>query len=158
MKLLFLDIDGVLATRQELMKGLLEDRSHDFNPDAINYLNRLCKETDCSIVISSTWRLGKDIDALRKIFLRRGFVYPEKIIGKTLSWLAGPRDHEFSRGEEIEVYLHEATMQAIIQTYCIVDDDSDMLVHQLPYFVKTEFETGLQKEHYEKIIEILGRS
>lgn len=42
-----------------------------------------------------------------------------------------------------------------IPTYCIVDDDSDMLDHQLQFFVKTDFQKGIKKSHMDKICNIL---
>lgn len=49
--ILFLDIDGVLAL------GFDKDcQSSKFNADCVHQLNRIIRETDCHLVISSAWR------------------------------------------------------------------------------------------------------
>jgi hypothetical protein len=68
------------------------------------------------------------------------------------------------RGEEIEYWLQENW----VDRYCIIDDDSDMLPEQMPYFVKTsdnidhedciDIGYGLTKKCAEKVIEILNRA
>jgi hypothetical protein len=57
------------------------------------------------------------------------------------------------RGKEIDRWLKD---HPEVEQYCIVDDDSDMLEEQMPYFVKTTYKEGLQFDHMEKICKILG--
>ncbi len=53
MKLLFLDIDGVLNTHEPLDPEVLCGR---FHPDKVSLLNWVLRETGAKLVISSAWR------------------------------------------------------------------------------------------------------
>lgn len=56
MKIVFLDIDGVLVNIESLKRGSgLRAKAH---PDCVNALNKIISETDARIVVSSTWRAG----------------------------------------------------------------------------------------------------
>ena len=50
MKVLFLDIDGVLRTDSE-------SANHDFNGKCVEALNKIISKTDCEIVLTSDRRL-----------------------------------------------------------------------------------------------------
>ena len=50
MKIIFLDIDGVLNNYNTLGEGA------NWEPDLVKILNRIIKETKAKIVLSSTWR------------------------------------------------------------------------------------------------------
>ena len=44
-----------------------------------------------------------------------------------------------------------------VERYAIVDDDSDMLPEQMPFFVRTSAETGgLKKRHADRLIKLLA--
>jgi hypothetical protein len=57
------------------------------------------------------------------------------------------------RGSEIAEWL---SRHPEVDRYAIVDDDSDMLPEQVPFFVQTSFETGMTDEHAAKLIEVLN--
>ena len=42
------------------------------------------------------------------------------------------------------------------EAYVILDDDADVLGHQLPNFVQVTFEDGILYKHYEKCLQTLG--
>jgi hypothetical protein len=44
-----------------------------------------------------------------------------------------------------------------VDKYIIVDDDSDMLPHQKPFFVKTDGREGFCFAQYERAVEILDK-
>ena len=48
--IIFLDYDGVINTKIEEFDGYFD------NPEAIHYLNKLCKEFHFDIVVTSSWR------------------------------------------------------------------------------------------------------
>ena len=48
--IIFLDYDGVINTKVEDFDGYFD------NPEAIRYLNKLCKEFHFDIVVTSSWR------------------------------------------------------------------------------------------------------
>jgi len=150
MNVIFLDIDGVLCThRQHVAKGHKGLMSM-LDPVALCFLERLCKDHKVKIVISSTWRLGTDYFFFDNVFSASGyshidFVYPDYCT-KQLTGI---------RGLEIEEWL---SRHPEVQKYCIIDDDSDMLDYQLPFFVQTDALNGMLLEHYLKVMEILGIS
>lgn len=55
MKVVFLDIDGVLNTLRSMTA---QKKSRPFDREAVAALNRLLRETGARIVVSSTWRIG----------------------------------------------------------------------------------------------------
>lgn len=161
MKVIFLDIDGVLVNRHfwfklqaQNKKPRDEEHTHLFDPVCISNLNELVEKTGAKIVISSTWRyLG--IDRLREIFKRRNML--GDIIGLTTierfedvsSIYSGE-----SRGRQIQEYLDT---HPEIENYVIIDDDSDMLESQMNNFVHTTFDHGFLKAHLDDAIKILNK-
>lgn len=148
MKIVFLDIDGVLNSNKYLQslryaKKLSEgagflDRSLD--DTAIRMVNYLCGITGARVVISSTWRESKDcIPTLRRNGLNT-YVH-----GQT------PEIHGGSRGEEIQAWLDENKWDK----YVILDDDTDMLDRQQEYFVRVNRRYGITNKDLVKAIEIL---
>jgi len=133
MLLLFLDIDGVLNSwqsaeyynRKILSSEELDKYIHDFCPIAMSNLNSLCEEfPSLKIVISSTWRKSRTIEQLQKIFLDNGFLFSERIVGKTPNL-----GYEFQRGDEIQDWLNNHPLWVDThepKEYVIVDDDSDI--------------------------------
>lgn len=170
-KILFLDIDGVVCTdfknRKEYCLG--EDKPvfewYIMNPSCIEHLNTVVQQTSCEIVISSSWRKTFDLNELQDLFEENGFKYPEKIIGITeifYEWLK-PKIHCPSiRGLEIKVWLDLNVRKTPtgfnndLYNYCILDDDSDMLLEQKDNFVKTATGYGLTEHCAEKVIDILN--
>lgn len=57
------------------------------------------------------------------------------------------------RGEEIQYWLKQ---HPEVTSWCIIDDDSDMLDNQLLNFVRTDGMIGMTLVDAEKVIEILG--
>jgi hypothetical protein len=86
---IFLDIDGVMVNYDSMILPEMDDNYHQFHPTCVDNLNRIIEETNTEIVISSSWRnaLGSDeanLKWIRDIFIKRGFKYPENIIGQTI--------------------------------------------------------------------------
>jgi len=73
-------------------------------------------------------------------------MFLDRIIDKT------PVLNEGTRGSEIAMWMQDKD----IQSFAILDDDDDFLPDQMPFLVKTDFDTGLTREHVEKAIEILS--
>ena len=145
MKVLFLDIDGVLnSTRTCTATGgyphELEHRG-GFDWIAIRLLQRLCDSSGVQIVLSSAWRLHHDFKDVAKAF-------DLPIIDRTPS-LCGPR------GKEIQHWLDA---HPDVEVYAIVDDDADMLPEQMPRFVKTDGREGLTWANFVRLCEVLGES
>ena len=138
--IIFLDIDGVLNCQLHYQSKQFLDYMSLGNKDSqdnyhlsqlskerIEWLNELCGEMDLSVVISSTWRLGKSVSELKRILSIAGATF--EVIDKTKS-LKGVR------GNEIHEWINENSMKLfgqpyhIFRRYAILDDDSDMLYWQ----------------------------
>lgn len=157
MKVIFLDIDGVLNCERAYRLGHCnyvkwewpdgtEDHHQSFAPWCKEYLNELIDLTGAKIVISSTWR-SSGIDFMRKVWELEGM--HGEIIGITPNF----RSYKINipRGVEIQHYLEEDLKfhhinwdkdiqkeyieKSGIENYIIIDDDSDMLYGQRNHFV-----------------------
>lgn len=150
MKIIFLDIDGVLNSElyhrtiehnRDIVQTRFESQIEDIDPKAMSFLNDLITDTGAKIVVSSTWRKSNTIESLTKIFKARGFV--GEIIGFTPS-LSG----DCVRGNEIYKWIQDnkevlGLPYYDFNTYIILDDDSDMLLWQKDNFFKTDGYVGL---------------
>jgi len=139
MKVLFLDIDGVLNSYQN-PGGL-----YAMSRSKLRLLSFVIKTTGAEIVLSSTWR--KRPDSYQRAKTKLGY-RGLRILDKTPDYL-GIRT---CRGDEIQFWLKE---HPSVKTYAIVDDDGDMLLSQRPYFVQTNGDVGLTMDDALKLILIL---
>lgn len=147
MKVLFLDIDGVLNSHRSCLAlggfpyGVEGYNRDQFDEVAVRLVRHIVKVAGASIVLSSSWRILHDYEDIA-----RGLELP--IIDCTPR-LAG------SRGSEIAAWLAQ---HPEVETYAIVDDDSDMLDGQVHRFVKTNMDNGLMWDDASLLAEILGVS
>lgn len=153
---LFLDVDGVLNN-----ESVFRDRR--FGPCPIDHecvqrLQGVVLATGSQIVLSSAWRGGEDLE--RKLDASFVFVaWPKAVDGmwqeriQTRHVDGSTKRLDGKRGEEIAEWL---SRHPEVERYAIVDDDSDMLPEQLPFFVKTTFETGMTDTHASRLIELLS--
>lgn len=139
MKIIALDFDGVINSKETMLQGI------DMDPLKVALVERICKETGAKIVISSAWRICNNIEQLEDWLCVAG-LSRGRVIGATPITRYGPR------GKEIQQFLDDND----VDKYLILDDDSDMLKHQLPFFIHTNFDFGLQPEHVDEAIRILG--
>jgi len=166
MKVIFLDIDGVLNSTDymnachinfrsavevgiasyPIPEGFVRDKfGHIFDPRCTLYLEALINTTGAKIVISSTWRFS-GIEVMRELWKSR--MLPGEIIGIT-----PVTKHD--RGQEIKTWLDDHGKD--VTHYVIIDDDSDMLKEQSNNFVKTDNRYGLDVHSYERAIDILTK-
>lgn len=148
MKVIFLDIDGVLVNRTSFTLPRLKLEGHTLSyhtadPSCIALLNRIVAETEARIVVSSVWR-GLGMQRIKDIF--KAWDADVQIVGLT----AEIRDA--IRGVEIQAWLDA---QADVESFVILDDDSDMdeLKHRL---VETEAMLGLTPADADRAIAILN--
>ncbi len=152
MKILFLDINGVLnSVRSAVALGghSYRKKYHEkFDKIAVALIRKLCNSTSTKICLSSIWRIGYTVETLPN--LANTLDLP--IIDKTPKFLDRIRQRSF-RGTEIQAWLDrhlEVTKYAIVD-----DDDSDMLVSQKPFLVHTDNYEGLSYKNYEQLFKIL---
>lgn len=157
MKVIFLDIDGVLNSQQFFIKlnqiysgtGVYPAPEDKLDPELILRLNRLVMESGAKIVVSSSWRIGyhRNLAGLRELFRKRGIV--GDVLGITVI------DGRI-RGLQIREWLE--TWQRVtepVESFVILDDDSDM-GPVLDRLVKTSNETGLTDGDVERALKMLN--
>lgn len=153
MKIIFLDIDGVLNHNNwyisEQYSKLQPNDELDIDPLCVERINKLCSETNSKIVISSDWRINYYYkDRLELAGLKN-------IIGHTpiTSFETLGTTYHFSRGEEIQIYLEH---HLNIDKYVILDDREDFTEEQKQFFIKINPNIGLIDEDCELAKNILN--
>ena len=162
MKLIFLDVDGVLNSEDYIVKEhdrlgheayarvYLNQGGTPFDPKCVNFFKYIIDKTDALICVSSTWRLFKDQREKLNIVLGD---YANRIIGYT-PYLGV----EKGRGLEIEQILNNLKeIKCPLENYIILDDDKDMTEEQMKHLILTNYKTGLTMEDAIKSVEILNR-
>lgn len=146
MKLLFLDIDGVLNSHQWYRKNtsivLWSKRElNEINPTALFLLKDFVELYNIKIIISSSWRIIMTYIEIKDMFKRLGWE-DAPIIGATPIF----NSVGSIRGHEIDKFLKE--FKTKVNQYVILDDSSDMTQKQKQkHFVQTDWAYGLQDKH-----------
>lgn len=146
MKIIFLDIDGVLNSWESFKEF---KTMWILSPENIKQLNRIIEATGAKIVISSSWRNCKEIKDNLNDYLINDCGIKGEIIGKTPLVSFHRR-----RGLEIKTWLDDWQGESIEQ-FVILDDDSDMipLMHRL---CKINIQVGLTEERADEAIKMLN--
>lgn len=146
MRAIFLDFDGVLNSGEwmkTLKKGKEAGRVYGsdgdqwwidmIDPAAVAQLNRVIDETGAKVVVSSTWRLRHEPEALQRLLDARGF--KGEVIDRTPrangtklqlesgEWVFPKLSQKVQRGDEIKYWLH---LHPKVTEFVVLDDDSDM--------------------------------
>lgn len=174
MKIIFLDIDGVLnslrsATAWENVDVALGTKDYNaevtrttIDPVAVQLINKLVEESGAKIVVSSSHRLMfikkygyaempvLDLVGLRQYIHHQGIV--AEVIDATEDYYFPRRKQGAIRGDEIKLWLDS---HPEVENYVIFDDDPDMLEEQVQHFVHTSTIDGFRFEHYCKARAIL---
>lgn len=156
MKILFLDIDGVLNSslwygkRRSLLappRKTIEQMIYEIDPDALARLKRIVESTGCELVISSTWRRIYSMVQFRETFTHLG--WPKApFADKT------PVLQQGFRGDEVRAWLNTIGKILDVERYCCVDDSDDF--HPDNYLFRTSHSTGLTDEVADSIIKFLN--
>lgn len=148
MKVIFLDIDGVLNT--EAWRNSTEEYfDKPINEEHMIFLKFLCDVTDAEILLSSSWREHwnegvQQVDPIGDYFNKIFAKYNLEIYSKT------PELPGNSRKAEIEAWLADHQ----VERYVIIDDVDYNFDKK--HFVKASDKTGLDEEACEKAIKILS--
>ena len=151
MKVIFLDVDGVLND-QNLIFEKFKTKEIEISKDKLLLLKKIITSNDdTKVVLSSSWRIGllrKDGKIVADTTYHKEFLellkeYDIEIYDITPSMM--------SRTEEIRYYLEN---NKDIESYIILDDEELNDDNQ----VKTDFfNGGLREEHVSLAIDILKR-
>ena len=156
-KILFLDIDGVLASVDFLCRTA--GKTGFIDKEKVALLNKL-KPYGVEVVISSSW--GYNEDTVKQL-TACGLDIP--IIGGTehfhSDWMC--RGNEIAKWlactfGDYNVFTGKASSYAGKDyEYVILDDDDDMLMCQKDNFICVDRYTALTEEHIERSIDIFER-
>ena len=161
MKIIFLDIDGVLnsndffASNHEEVKKikydlndidtLLKRQMMDIDFSKVMILKKVVDETNAKVVITSSWKKLKIFPYVMCALIREGI----PIIDIT-------HDNGYNRGIGIRKYLLEHD----VRDYVVLDDDifDDYDKEILNNLVKTSFfDGGLKEEHANELVKRLKK-
>ncbi len=162
MKIIFLDIDGVLNVYCEGR----DQFGCTFHTNFVENLRNIIDKTGAKIVISSSWRTD-GLDVMKELWKYRDL--PGEVIDVTPDCYDLIKEGKFEfydqveRGHEIQDWLDN---HKEVTNYVIIDDDNDMLDNQRENFVRTannmhhddkvDIGYGLTKICSEKAIQILS--
>lgn len=140
MKIIFLDVDGVLNFRNSQSK--VED-------EKVKLLKHIVDETNAQIVLSSDWRYwlntdDEDVDLLIRTLSK----YRIEIMSST------PITKHGYRGAEIYQWINEWQGETI-EKFVILDDRNDMKPY-MDRLVQTDFNYGLVKKDTKIAIKLLN--
>lgn len=146
MKILFLDIDGVLSLDHKTLNDI-----------CIKNLKKIVDQTGCAIVLSSDWRLYPHMLALisntftanqiPQIIGQTPDLWKNKFLGK------GP----VPRYKEIQMWLKTNDLWSKSIKYAIVDDDlSARMPHLKTNYFRTWYSKGLSDKVTDAIIVYLN--
>lgn len=161
MKLIFLDVDGVLNS----LSTKTEIEGYTFVSDnLIALLKQIVDATDAKIVLSSTWRRGW--------YCKEHVPNPDDVDLRDIRMFEALRDklHDFGielmsytddfgpRGQEIDAWLKVWTGEPI-ESYIILDDmgGAEMRPHSR-YLVQTSIGGGMNAKHAARAIKLLNAS
>lgn len=171
MKVIFLDIDGVLNSARSFIanhprsdqnpwKTVDERNIATIDPIAVKLVNEVVYRCDAEIVVSSTHRkwfyvqienmkLGSKLDLPQLIEYMRNLGIEKDVIDATPVLSSEGK----TRGDEIALWLSKNLQ---VEKYVILDDDSDMLENQLNNFVHTDNFNGFSFNDFKRAVSILG--
>lgn len=150
MKIIFLDFDGVISTYEKGWR---------FDVEKIELLKEIVDKTDAKIVVTSSWKRGfTEVDNFIKSFYDKPRNKDLKNV-TIFDWFANSiydiTDNNGSwRGDEIQRWIDKHNEE--IESYVILDDDSDFRDNQLFNFVQTDTYEGITSREVKLCIKILN--
>lgn len=155
MKVIFLDIDGVLNSTQywesiQDEKRTMPEMEFELDPKCIMNLKKIVDATNAKIVVTSTWkRIPEKMNKFERYIPQYGL----HVYDKTPCY-----PDAIHRGDEIRQYLEKHRSE--VDKFILIDDEEYPDFNELTnYLVKTNFyEYGLGQKHVKQAIQMLGRT
>ena len=157
-KIIFLDVDGVLATPKSIHAYAQEHGGHcppgaaQLDPECCAVLNKIVEKLNALVVISSTWRKN-DNDLADLIRFLSYFTIP--IIGTTPLMSISDGRTTLGRQFEIMTWCHDRCVHP--DNMLVIDDDSEDLTAYHDRLLQTDGSVGLQKEDIDLAVKIANR-
>lgn len=159
MKLLFLDIDGVLNWDSYVAKDWLEPvedewyGAHRIDPECVEVLNEVVALTGCRLVLTSTWRIRfKVFGEVNAILKSRGLA--------TNLWRRTDKPFQLEpggrwskRGDEVMRFIGARPIFGLMR-WAVLDDEPMNLVGD--HLVLTDSSQGLLPDYIGPLVDILG--
>ena len=155
-KVIFLDIDGVIATPTSVRLNYLLNRGPErqwYDGVALSYLGRLVAQTGAQVVLSSNWRSGTDGSPLEQEIMRNLFNQLEAV-GAPVSD-STPHIFDGDRSCEVGAWLDEHPCEAwvIFDDLACFQDRPEVAQGHL---VLIEESDGIRYQHFRQALQILG--
>lgn len=169
MKIIFLDVDGVLNNLEDVLHNRDIENPEQPQDKYLKLIKEIVNRTGAEIVISSGWRLTTEglqevIDALYRYNISIRGVTPEGVLLNTLQAFGinvKPKLTDshlgditvIDRGAEIAIWLKKHPEYT---EFLILDDEIHDIKDYFPNnYIKTDINKGLLEEHVEQAIQIL---
>lgn len=136
MKVMFLDIDGVVCTMKSQYAYGERLLMESWDMTVCQMLRRLCAANGYTIVCSSVWRKNPHTRYYFGVYGLIEHIHDD--------WRTTCTRME-CRGEEIQEWL---SRHPEVTDYIIVDDDSDFLENQKPFHIKTDSKEGFSASDF----------
>jgi hypothetical protein len=159
-KIIFLDIDGVLNQKKSYADG----KAYDIDRDKVGIIKGIADTTNAVIVLSSGWKFWFDDGLMptEKHSLRLYHILCEfglKLFGKTPDFSTEEirLNKAFSRvkAQEIFAWLHE---HKDVESYVVIDDHDLMDEAIQPHLIRTDANNGITEYDAQRAVEILKSS
>jgi len=155
MKILFLDIDGVLNNHAVFHSGYC-----GLKASCVQNFNHVLHATNCKIVVSSAWRYmilkgDMTLRGFEHLLSSHGVDARDRIIGNTRQDCEDLENND--RGLQISEWLiANHSPPGSLQPYAVVDD-LDLMITQFGHpFVQTDGQFGLTPSDAMRLIELLS--
>lgn len=151
MKIVFLDIDGVLNYTNwyvdDRNPGNINGQEGDIDPLCVDRVLNIVRETGAKVVITSDWRFswGGTLNRLENAGLPRDVIIDKTPVawGRDMTlkkYMLDDIEDIYSRGNEINLWLKE---HPDCTNYVILDDRVDFTEEQQPHFIHVNPMIGL---------------
>jgi hypothetical protein len=126
---IFLDIDGVLCNPRACLATRNDGFYSYLDPIACLLVKRMCDDLNAKLVISSSWRLNKDLDYMQSVLSAAcpklgEYIWCSQTWWRTTSHVFTNDSGNCNRGLEIKHWLDNHPSE--YNRFAILDDNSDM--------------------------------
>lgn len=158
-RIVFLDFDGVLNNSEWLFSSPPEPPQAALNPAAVALVNKICRDGQASVVLSTAWRMHYPQVELEGFLRSLGFT--GAVVGRTpsLNVVSATNKARYAkyktyvqRGFEVEAWL---SRRDDIESFVILDD-LDEFEQFTGRHILTDMDEGLVDRHVAVALDILN--